>query len=280
MFDKRGKLKEEIHKTEIEITKTEGLSKEFEIRDNNHAIKRAEINAHLSVLNEEFEKYHGVEILTSKTEDELKNEINKFERMKEEIGTVNMRALEVYDEVEKEYNSLLSKKERLESEKNDVMKLMEEIEKKKKDIFMETLIKVNENFVTIFTSLSKKGEAYLDLEDKENPFNGGLKIKVRITSDKFLDIRSLSGGEKALTALAFIFTLQEYEPASFYILDEVDAALDKKNSENLSRLIKKYSENAQYVIISHNDSMITEAETIYGVSMDEFGVSKSVGIRL
>ena len=102
---------------------------------------------------------------------------------------------------------------------------------------------------------------------------------VRKFGNKFLDIRSLSGGEKTLTALAFIFAIQEYDPSPFYLLDEVDAALDKRNSELLSKLIQKYAQKAQYVVISHNDSIISEANYIYGVSMQE-NVSKVVSLKV
>ena len=105
-------------------------------------------------------------------------------------------------------------------------------------------------------------------------------IKVRLSGQKFLDIRSLSGGEKTMTALAFIFAIQEHEPASFYVLDEVDAALDKHNSEKLSKLIRSYSQKAQYILISHNDAMISEADNLYGVTMDESGISKVVSLRV
>ena len=118
------------------------------------------------------------------------------------------------------------------------------------------------------------------LENEEKPFEGGLRVNVRLTGNKFLDIRSLSGGEKTMTALAFIFSIQEYEPASFYVLDEVDAALDKKNSEKLAKLIQSYSGKAQYVVISHNDSVISEANTLYGVSMDEHGMSNVVSLKI
>ena len=83
-----------------------------------------------------------------------------------------------------------------------------------------------------------------------------------------------------MTALAFIFAIQEHEPASFYVLDEVDAALDKKNSEKLSELVRKYSEKAQYILISHNDGVISQANTIYGVSMDEHGKSNVVSLKI
>jgi len=139
---------------------------------------------------------------------------------------------------------------------------------------------IDENFQKMFGSLTTKGAAFLELENPKDPLAEGLRIKVRITGKKFLDIRSLSGGEKTLTALAFIFAIQEHEPASFYVFDEVDAALDKKNSEKLGELIESYSNRAQYVIISHNDTIISKADTLYGVSMNEHGMSKVVSLKL
>ena len=120
----------------------------------------------------------------------------------------------------------------------------------------------------------------MELENPENPFEAGLNIKVRVAGRKFLDIRSLSGGEKTMTALSFIFAIQECEPHSFYILDEVDAALDKHNSEKLSKLIRKYSEKAQYIMISHNDGIISEADTLYGVSMNEHSISNVTSLKI
>ena len=218
--------------------------------------------------------------MTNRTEEQLKYEISRFEKMKSEIGTVNMRALEIYDTVEKEYNILLEKKDTLAKEKEDVLKMMGEIEEKKTDLFIKNFEVINNNFKNIFSQLTTKGEANLELENEKSPFEGGLGVKVRITGHKFLDIRSLSGGEKTLTALAFIFAIQEHEPASFYILDEVDAALDKRNSEKFSRLIAKYAEKAQYLLISHNDGVISEATNLYGVSMDEHGMSKVVSLKV
>ena len=145
---------------------------------------------------------------------------------------------------------------------------------------MKTYKIIAENFNRIFLSLSTKGEAFMELENKEDPLQGGLDIRVKIVGNKYLDIKSLSGGEKTLTALAFIFAIQEHQPASFYLLDEVDAALDKKNSQLLSQLIKKYSATAQYILISHNDSVITEADQVYGVSMQENGISKVISLKL
>ena len=196
-----------------------------------------------------------------------------------QMSAVNMKALEVYEQVEQEYNKLMQKKDGLETEKTDVMTLMNEIETKKKDHFMKTFTQVSDNFERIFNSLFTKGKAYLELDNQAKPFDDGLSVKVKLTGNRFLDIKALSGGEKTLTALAFIFAIQEYQPASFYVLDEIDAALDKHNSETLSKLVRSYADRAQYILISHNDAVISEADTLFGVSMND-GVSKVTSLKV
>ncbi|MEK6834771.1 MAG: chromosome segregation SMC family protein [Nanoarchaeota archaeon] len=276
---KRDKLNELIQNKEISLIKLEENIRNIEQGVNNIALQRARTIAELEGLQKEFEGYKDEKIKTTKNLQELLENIRKSEVELEAMGNVNMRALEVYEEIEKEYGKLLEKKEKLNLEKQDVFNLMNEIESKKGELFMRTLNEINDQFKRIFNSLSSKGVAFLELEDKQNPFNGGLDIKVKISGNKYLDIKGLSGGEKTLTALAFIFAIQELQPASFYLLDEVDAALDKTNSEKLSKLIAEYSSKAQYIMISHNDSMITEANQIYGVSMQD-GVSKVIGLKV
>ena len=279
LFNRRNKLVEEVQKIELKINTKEGNIKAVEQRVNALLIDNARIKSETSALEEEFKQFKDVKIV-KKPIAELKSEVQRFERMMQQMGAVNMKALEIYENVEKEYQELMKKKEKLLKEKDDVLEMMNEIETKKTEMFLRTYESVNLHFKSIFTQLSTKGEASLSLENPEEPFEDGLRIKVRITGHKFLDIKSLSGGEKTLTALAFIFAIQEFEPASFYILDEVDAALDKRNSEKLAKLIKKYSDKAQYIIISHNDGLIAEAETLYGVSMNEHGMSKVVSLKV
>jgi chromosome segregation protein len=280
LFEKRKGIEDEIQRNNAVIEKKDLLSRELEIKLNTLSLKNSEITVQLEALNHEFEQYHGVELFSSKTEEELKRDIAKFKKLQEDIGSVNMRALDIYDAAEKEYKSLLEKKDTLLKEKEQVINLMNELEGKKKELFMKTYDAIESGFKRIFSTLNKKGDAELELENKENPFEGGLEIKVRIVGTKYLDIRSLSGGEKTLTALSFIFAIQEYEPASFYILDEVDAALDKHNSEKFAKLIAKYAQKAQYIIISHNDSVISEASHLFGVSMDENAMTKVVSLKI
>ncbi len=276
---KRNNLNELIQNKEISLIKLEESIRTIEQLINNIALQRARTIAELEGLEKEFEEYKNEKIKKTSNLQELLENVSRAEHELEILGNVNLRALEVYGEIEKEYSKLLEKKEKLSLEKQDVFNLMNEIETKKKELFMQTLNKINDHFKRIFANLSAKGQAFLELENYDYPFNAGLDIKVKIAGNRYLDIKSLSGGEKTLTALAFIFAIQELQPASFYLLDEVDAALDKANSEKLSKLIAEYSKKAQYIMISHNDNIITEADQIYGISMQD-GVSKAIGLKL
>ncbi len=279
LFNRREKLSAEINKAENEVENLREKARESERELNLISLKNAEVKAKLAGLQEEFSRYKNVEIFDKKNREELQQEINKFEVMLAQMSSVNMKALEIYEQVETEFKKLVEKKESLDKEKIEIMTLMNEIESKKKEHFMRTFDQANENFQKVFNSLFEKGKAYLQLENPENPFEDGLTVKVKFTGNRFLDIKSLSGGEKTLTALSFIFAIQEYQPASFYILDEIDAALDKHNSEILSKLIRNYADRAQYIVISHNDALISEADTLYGVCMQD-GVSKVTSLKI
>ncbi|MBT7496771.1 chromosome segregation protein SMC [Candidatus Woesearchaeota archaeon] len=280
LFNKRNQTNEELTKNESRIDKLDENRRKAEHKMNTISLEEARTNAEYSGLIEDFDQYKEMKVKITKTEEELKKEINDFERMKDNLGGINMRALEIYTEVEIEFHKLVDKKNVLMNEKEKVMNMMEEIEGKKKELFMNTFEVVNKNFINKFHALSTKGDAFLELENKENPFEAGVAIKVKLSGKKFMDIRGLSGGEKTMTALAFIFAIQEHEPGSFYILDEVDAALDKHNSEKLAQLVRSYCNGAQYIVISHNDSVIGEADNLYGVSMNEHGISKITSLKI
>ena len=279
LFAEREKIAGDVNKQENAIESLREKMRSSERDVNLVSLKNAEVKAKLAGLQEEFSRFKDAALLKNKTKEELHKEISKFEVILSQMSSVNMKALEVYEQVETEYEKLVEKKDSLVKEKTDVLTLMNEIETKKKDHFMKTFTQANNHFQRIFSSLFKKGKAYLQLDNQNNPFEDGLSIKVKLSGNRFMDIKSLSGGEKTLTALSFIFAIQEYQPASFYILDEIDAALDKHNSETLSKLIRAYCQNAQYIVISHNDSLISEADTLFGVSMND-GVSKVTSLKI
>ncbi|MBT4352672.1 chromosome segregation protein SMC [archaeon] len=280
MFKKRDILNSKVNDLDKKVYQDEDKYRALDNKKNIASLELAKINTEISQLEEDFKQYEGVKLFKDKTVESIKREVWQFEKMVNDIGAVNMRALEIYEAVVKEFNAIVEKKDTLAGEKEKILVMMNEIETKKKELFMQTFEVITENFKRIFTQLSTKGEAFLELEEPDNIFDGGMIIKVRLTGKKFMDIRSLSGGEKTMTALAFLFAVQEHNPAPFYVLDEVDAALDKRNSESLARLVKDYGDRAQYLIISHNDGIISEADTLYGVSMNQHGISKVLSLKI
>ncbi len=211
---------------------------------------------------------------------ELQNKVNNIKSKINSFGSINLKAIEVYDMLYEEFNNLLEKRESLNIEKEDILKLIAEMDVKKKEKFLETFNKLKKNFIEVFSTLSTKGEVELILENENDIFNNGVDIRVRLTQKNYLDIKSLSGGEKTITAIAFIFAVQEFNPASFYIFDEVDAALDIMNAEKLGKLIRQYSKYAQYIVVSHSEHLIQSAEIIYGVTMDKYKISDVVSLDL
>ena len=278
LFEERTTLQKEIQNLNSELISKQHESQLLDNQINEIKINKARTDAEQETLSVDFQAYIGVELLQGSPE-VLKEKLQKAEDSLRIIGSVNLRALEVYDGIKKEYDSIASKAEQLEKEKLEILKIIDEIDTKKKRTFMKTLASINELFTRNFMQLSSKGEAFLELENKEDPFAAGLDILIRVGKGKYFDVTSLSGGEQTLVALSLIFAIQEYKPYCFYIFDEVDAALDKRNSERLSSLIKKYMRTGQYIIITHNDAIITESSLLYGVTMQE-GISKILSMHV
>jgi Chromosome segregation ATPases len=193
------------------------------------------------------------------------------------MGPVNMRAIEEYKEKKEEFDDFKDKVSEIRQEKLEIEDMIEEIEQKKRKRFMDTLNEVNEDFSRIFTELFDGGEGELVLEDDN--IEKGLKIRAAPPGKDPHIIDALSGGEKTMTAIAFVFSILEQREAPFYIMDEIDAALDKQNSKRLSEILKDYSDGNQFIVISHNDITVRHAERAYGVTMKD-GVTKMRSIEL
>ncbi|MCH7850858.1 MAG: chromosome segregation protein SMC [Nanoarchaeota archaeon] len=278
LFGEKNELQDIQKAIETEVIGLMHTIKNFEDKINHNKISKAEINAMLDSLKTELREFGHIKVLNM-PEEELKEKLQKSQFKISRLGNVNMRALEVFDQVKEQCVLIQEKVETIEKESEQIKKIITEIDKKKKKSFMETLVRVNEFFTRNFAQLSKKGEIFLELENKKDPFEGGLNILIRVSRAKYFDITSLSGGEKTMVALSLIFAIQEYRPYCFYIFDEIDAALDKHNSELLAALIKKYMVSGQYIIITHNDTLITEATNLYGVSMQE-NISKVISLKI
>ncbi|MEM4703231.1 MAG: chromosome segregation SMC family protein [Candidatus Pacearchaeota archaeon] len=277
LVSEKQKLQEENHKLDLKISEYQMQKNLMDQEINEYKINKARIDAELSTLKEELKEFEGSEFIKASIE-ELEKKLEKYEKELLELGTVNLRALEAYEKLKKEYEQIEIKVKKLDEEKQEILKVIAEIDKKKKQAFMQTFNSVNKYFGENFAMLSNKGLAFLELENKEDPFAGGVNIVIKLVKGKYMDSNALSGGEKVIVALSLIFAIQKYKPYHFYIFDEIDAALDKRNSEKLSNLISKDTKS-QYIIITHNDVMINNATTLYGASMQE-GVTKVVGLKI
>jgi chromosome segregation protein len=149
----------------------------------------------------------------------------------------------------------------------------------KKETFLRTYNAISEQFKDIFHKLSD-GEGTLILENEENPFAGGLDIEAQPRDKKKQRLAGMSGGEKALTALSFVFAIQRYMPAPFYAFDEVDASLDGINVEKLAHIVQSQAETTQFIVVSHRKPMIESANRTIGVTQKEKGISKVTGVKL
>lgn len=279
MFEEKNLLQDKVRVFESNVLRQQNEKRLFENEINNFMIQKAEINAKTETIEQDYKEFAGVEILQLSIE-KLQDKLQKFEGILARIGNVNMKALEVYDGIKAEYDKIKEKVDQLEKEKIEILTVIEQIDRKKRKVFLQALEQINELFSRNFSQLSEKGIVRLEPQDKKEIFNAGLDIIVRVGGGKFFDVTSLSGGEQTLVALSLIFAIQEFRPYCFYIFDEIDAALDRRNSEKLAYLLKKYMKEGQYLIITHNDSIISEASSVlYGVSMQE-GISKVLSIEV
>ena len=196
---------------------------------------------------------------------EIKARIKEIEQTLEKMQPVNLRALEEYERQDERKRRFEEDIAKLKEQKKNLMKLEEEIKKKKKDRFFDVFNKIKENFRAIYAELAG-GEGELLLENPDDPFQGGLFIRVRPTGKRVLSLNALSGGEKSIASLAFIFALQAYNPSPFYVLDEVDMFLDEKNAAGVAEMIASRSKNAQFIVISLRRVTLQKANHIYGVT--------------
>ena len=278
LLEKKTEIEKEIHKQNIALFEARNNISNTENKINNLKIELARIDAEKQNLEIDFSAYQGIETINLPVYI-LEEKLNQAEIALQSIGSVNLRALEVYDKVKEDYEEISEKASVIEKKKLKILKIIEEIDKKKRRTFVRTLNDINNLFNRNFSQLYTKGSAYLELENLNEPFSAGLDIIIKTGKGKYFDVTSLSGGEQTLIALSLIFAIQEYKPYSFYIFDEVDAALDKRNSERLAMLIKRYMKTGQYIIITHNDAIITESTILYGVSMQE-GISKIISLEV
>ncbi|MHA2067428.1 MAG: hypothetical protein ACXABY_23935, partial [Candidatus Thorarchaeota archaeon] len=217
--------------------------------------------------------------LTYKEIDAFDDKIKEFERELEVLGPVNLKALTDYDFEKDRYEEIVDKKTRLEEEHKEILAFMEEIESEKTRKFLQVYNEIADNFAKVFAKLSPGGEATLMLENPEHPLMGGITVRSKPMGKELVTLDAMSGGEKTITGLALIFAVQMYNPASFYVFDEIDAALDDVNAHNVALLIAEMAKASQFIVVSLRTTTVRKADLLVGVSNQD-GISRIVKLDL
>lgn len=211
--------------------------------------------------------------------EELQDKNDRMRKRLENIGEINPTAIEAYTEMKKRYEFIMEQKNDLVTAKDSLMQTIQEVEATANQQFLETFNKVRENFQKVFQALFTEDDtADMVLVDPTNLADTGIDIVAKPKGKRPSSIGQLSGGEKTLTATALLFAIYLIKPAPFCILDEVDAPLDDANVGKFTKMIKQFSENSQFIIVTHNKQTMSAVDVIYGVTMQEPGVSKLVPV--
>ncbi len=211
--------------------------------------------------------------------EELTIEIERLKKRCESYGAVNLVAIEEFDELKGRHEFLTKQQSDLLTAREQLMSTIQKINRTTRQMFTDTFVKVNEEFKIYFRMLFGGGEAQLVLLDPENALECGIDIVARPPGKKLQNISLLSGGEKALTAIALIFGVFKVNPSPFCVLDEIDAPLDESNVGRFAVLLKEFAKIAQFIVITHNKSTMSASDIMYGVTMQERGVSRIVSVK-
>ena len=221
---------------------------------------------------ENFEKPNNVQV--------TQKEVNKLRNQIRDLGSINIDSIEEYKKAKERYDFMSEQRLDLENTQTKLRNVITEMTKTMKTQFAEKFALINHNFNEVFQELFGGGKAELVLEDEENILECGIDIKVQPTGKKLQNMMLLSGGEKAFTAIALLFAILKINPAPFCILDEIEAALDDVNVYRYAEYLKKFSDETQFLVITHRKGTMEAADTVYGVTMEENGISKLLSIKM
>jgi len=223
--------------------------------------------------------FNGYEHDEHRDWDEVAEEINNLRGKIERLGNVNLDAISEQDELEERHKFLTAQLEDVQSSRDQLNELIRRINKESRDMFLETFEAIRKNFQELFRKLFGGGKADILLLDEENVLESGIEIFARPPGKQLRSLSLLSGGEKTMTALALLFSIFRAKPSPFCLLDEVDAALDETNTERFSHLLREFVANSQFVVISHAKRTMSMANVLYGVTMQQPGISKRISVR-
>jgi chromosome segregation protein len=211
--------------------------------------------------------------------DDVKAEVDALRQRIASMGAVNLVAIEEYSELKQRYEFLKTQNDDLTNAKAALLKAIDDINQTSLEQFKVTFEQIKKNFAYTFNILFGGGRAEIELISAEDPLESGIEIVAQPPGTKLKGITLLSGGQKTLTAVALLFALYMVKPSPFCLLDELDAPLDESNIHRFTNLLKQFVAESQFIIITHNKSTVAAADALYGVTMQERGVSKTVSMR-
>jgi len=283
---KRIKIKEDINYNSENLEKVRSLFDKGEKTQNNLQLSlvknETERDVFYSKLNEEMGLTYA-EALELKLESEsielFKNQIAELKKEITSLGTVNLGAIEEYEQLIEKYNFMKNQKDDLTKAKEELLNVANEMTDKMRTVFNNNFHKLKKNFNETFKELFNGGNADLIL-DEGDELTANIEINVQPPGKKLQNINLMSGGEKGLSAIALLFAILKMKPSPFCILDEIEAALDDSNVARYADFLKKFSKNTQFIIITHRKGSMEVGDVLYGITMEEKGISKVVSVDL
>ncbi len=306
MYARKDEMEKILNETEQDYYQSRGLvdQLEKELRETEHSRHHAdnlllelqnrlnESKLQLNSVKERLAVEFGIDLdaLASEEpaeeqahadEDKLREEVNRIRQKLDNMGPINPMAMEAYNEIKERNDFILAQKEDLVKAKESLMNTISEIETVASQTFMDAFNKVRDHFKRVFRSLfNEEDDCDIKLINPDNPLESEIDIIAKPKGKRPLTINQLSGGEKTLTATALLFSMYLLKPAPFCIFDEVDAPLDDANIDKFNNIIRTFSKDSQFVIVTHNKRTMTAVDVIYGITMVEKGVSKVVPVDL
>lgn len=266
-----------------------GTSDDRVIRDAlaKEEVSMAKLDGELAALSEKMLNEYGMTVENILASDfdipaamKAREEAEGYRKAIADLGPVNLLATEEFEKAKERYNFIDTQYNDLVLARENLSNLIKELDAKAREDFIETLKIINKNFSEIFATLFEGGEAKLEVPEGEDILEGGIEIVAKPGGKRWLNLSVMSGGERALTAIALLFALLKTHPSPFCLLDEADAALDEANVHRYAKLLKEFSKTTQVVLITHNKQTMEIADTMYGITMEEPGVSKVISVKL
>lgn len=290
LSSKLGQFDAQINQLDQVASRNYDLRKDAANEQKEYSVKLAQLtssmNQKLDTLSEEYSLTYEAALAQAEGENseanraKLKKSVKLHRMSLEDIGPVNLDSIEEYDNVKKRYDFLNGQQEDLLSARSDLEESMTELDNEVKNRFSDTFNKISASFTKIFPIVFGGGNAKLVLTDPENMLETGIEIIAQPPGKKLQRLSLLSGGERALTAITLLFAMLQVNPVPFCVLDEVEAALDDANVARFARFLQHYDMHTQFIVITHRRGTMQEADQLFGVVMQELGVSKVVSVSL